>query len=223
MSIAHAYLSGRSGRTRQAGFTILELMIASGVFAVIMLIVASGVISFTNHYYKGITTSKTQAAARSVLNTISQGIQFGQTVTLPTYYAAGTTYNMCIDDTLYSFRPGQEVIDTPPFGANQGYHGLVAMSGCNTSATLPATASLAGGRELLGEHMRINRLSVTQNGDLYTIRIRIVSGDNVLLTQPMPANVPAWGSTSENCSGSQSGTQFCAVADLTTTVEKRIL
>lgn len=223
MPIAHPQISDDTRAARQGGFTILELMIAAGVFAIIMLIVATGVISFTNRYYKGITTSKTQATARSVLNTISQSIEFGQNVVLPTYNAAGTTYGMCIDDTLYAFRPGQEVIDTPPFGANQGYHGLVAMQGCSLPAVLPNTGALANGRELLGEHMRINSLNITQSGNLYTINLRIVYGDNVLLTQPLPGNVPAWLAAKEACSGSQAGTQFCAVADLTTTVEKRLL
>lgn len=223
MPVTHSQAPDEIKRTRQAGFTILELMIAAGVFAVIMLIVATGVISFTNRYYKGITTAKTQDTARSVLNTISQSIQFGQNVVLPTYNAPSTTYGMCIDDTLYAFRPGQEVTDTPPFGANQGYHGLVAMRGCSLPATLPNTAALANGRELLGEHMRLNYLKVTQNGNLYTINLRIVYGDNVLLSQPLPGNVPAWLATKEACSGSQAGTQFCAVADLTTTVEKRLL
>ncbi len=224
--MTHDTASRSFSRTeRQIGFTILELMIAAGVFAVILLIVAAGVISFTNDYYKGVTTSKTQEAARSVLNTISQAIQFGQTVTPvpPVYNLAGTTYGICIDDTLYAFRPGQEVTDAAPFGANQGYHGLVAMKGCILPPTMPATAALANGRELLGQHMRINTLQITQNGDLYTIHLRIIYGDNVLLKQPVPANVSAWESSSETCSGSQSGTQFCAVADLTTTVEKRIL
>jgi len=224
MSVARSSRRGSHGcQGGQSGFTILELMIASGVFAVILLIVAVGVISFTNRYYKGITTSKTQAAARDVMNTLSQAIQFGQFVSLPVYNGAGTTYGMCIDDTLYAFRPGQEVTDAAPFTAHQGYHGLVAMHGCSLPATLPAIANLANGRELLGEHMRINSLQVTQNGDLYTIHLRIVYGDDDLLRQPLPGNVPAWLTANETCSGSQSGTQFCAVADLTTTVEKRLL
>lgn len=209
---------------RQSGFTILELMIAAGVFSVILLIVAVGVISFTNRYYKGITTSKTQAAARSIMNTLVQSIQFGQNVILPTYNAGTTTYGMCIDDTLYAYRLGQEVIDNSPNSSkHQGYHGLVAMSGCSLPATLPASANLASGRELLGEHMRLNDLSIQQNGDLYTIHLRVVYGEDDLLLQPLPGNVPAWSPAKETCAGNQAGTQFCAVADLTTTVEKRLL
>lgn len=226
MPVARAAVSGKTGHSGgQAGFTILELMIAASVFAVILLIVAVGVINFTNSYYKGVTTSKTQETARSIMDTITQAIQFGQFVSVPQYYAVGTTYDMCVDGTLYAFRPGQEVTDTTPFGFNQGYHGLVAISNsCSQSAALPTAPTITNGRELLGQHMRINTLTVQQNGNLFTIHLRIIYGDNDLLVQPLPANVPAWESTDENCGGSnQAGEQFCAVADLTTTVEKRIL
>jgi len=204
------------------GFTILELMIAASVFSIILLVVAVGVLNFTNSYFKGITTSKTQDAARSVMNTLTQSIQFGQTVTLPTYNSSADTWGMCIDNTLYAFRLGQQVTDTAPQpGINQGYHGLVASSGCTLPASLPTTQTLNNGRELLGEHMRLNTLSVTQSGNLYTIHVRIISGDNDLLT-PNVTGSTDWATTTETCSGS-AGTQFCAVADLTTTVEKRLL
>src|SRR6185312_7743076 len=106
-------------RVQSQGFTILELMIAASVFSIILLVVAVGVINFTNSYYKGITTSKTQDAARSIMNTLTQSIQFGQTVTLPTYNSGANTYGMCIDNTLYAFRLGQEVTDAVPFDQNQ--------------------------------------------------------------------------------------------------------
>lgn len=226
MPVVRAAALGKPGRSgSQAGFTILELMIAASVFAVILLIVATGVISFTNSYYKGVTASKTQEAARSILNTISQSIQFGQHVSVPQLSGDGTTYDMCIDDTLYAFRPGQEVTDAVPFGPDQGYHGLVAVpNDCDMSATLPTTANLASGRELLGQHMRLNYLNISQNGNLFTIRLRIIYGDDDLLVQPLPPAPKAWMSTNESCGGSnQAGEQFCAVSDLTTTVEKRIL
>src|SRR5215813_11934354 len=66
---------------RAGGFTILELLIASGVFAVILLVVAVGVIRFSNDYYRGVTASKTQSAARAIMLRVSQSIEFGKTVT----------------------------------------------------------------------------------------------------------------------------------------------
>ena len=62
--------------TSQKGFTIVELLISSLVFSLVLLTVTIGVIQITRVYYKGITESTAQNAARDALDTISQAIQF---------------------------------------------------------------------------------------------------------------------------------------------------
>lgn len=212
-----------SGKSRSnAGFTILELMIAASIFSVILLIIAVGVISFTNSYFKGITTSKTQAAARTIMSAFTQSIQFGQSVTTPSCDASGVC-GMCIDNTTYTYKLGQEVTDSAPQAAqHQGFHGLVVdTAGCTLPATMPNSANLLSTqRELLGQQMRINTLSVTPIGNLYLIHLRLLSGDDDLFT-PTVDGTTDW-SKDESCAGI-AGNQFCAVADLTTTVEKRLL
>lgn len=214
---------GRRKPNRAAGFTILELMVASAVFAVILLVVAIGVVSFTNSYYKGINSSTTQTNARTVMAQLAQAIQFGQTVQTG-LTGSGGVQGICIDNTLYSYLIGQEVMDTLPFGAHQGYHGLVVTSGVDCSSaipSLPATGTvLPTQRELLNRHVRLSALSVTSVGSLYTIHLRLIFGDDDLLTnQPLGAGTN-WAN--ELCSGG-AGDQFCAVSDLTTTVQQRLL
>lgn len=204
-----------SGSQRENGFTILELMVASSVFAVILLVVAFGVISFTNSYYKGVTSSKTQAVARSIMNNIAESIQFGKDISVPAA-GAGGAQGLCIDNTLYSYVIGQQVTDVNPNGVlHQGFHGLVVSSSGCTTPTVPNASSLVGSRELLGQHMRLGAFDVTPSGGLYTIHIRVIYGDDDLLTST------AWASA--RCGGSIAGSQFCAVSDLTTTVEQRLL
>ncbi len=207
----------------QAGFTILELMVAASVFAVILLVVAVGVLGFTNSYYKGVTSSKTQAATRSVMATVTQAIQFGKSVgQLP---PVGGVQGFCVDNVTYSYRIGQQVTDTAPQGAqHQDYHGLVASSaGCNSPSLPGAGPLLASSRELLGQHMRLSVLDITPQGSLYLVHIKIIYGDDaVLAIQPVPAlGDAAWAN--EKCAGNLVGGQFCAVSDLTTTVEQRLL
>lgn len=212
-----------------AGFTILELLIASSVFAVIMLVVAVGVLRFTNDYYGGVTDSKTQAATRAIMATISQSIQFGENVTALS--GSGGVQGLCIDNTLYVYHVGQQVTDSSPvISKHQGYHGLAAMTGNDCSGSIPATMSNplqlpgssalpTGARELLGQHMRLSALDVTSTGDLFTVHVRVIYGDDDLLTPSLPA-APNWAI--ENCA-SQAGSQFCSVSDLTTTVQRRLL
>src|SRR6185437_5108772 len=152
-------------RNTSEGFTILELMIAASVFSVILLVVASGVISFTNDYYKGITSSKTQDIARSVINTLTQAIQFCTTppASLP---ASGNAQGFCIGNTMYSYVIGQQLSDTPPDGTkHQAWHSLVAdNSGCGVPNVPNSNAALlATQRELLGPHMRLSALDITSS------------------------------------------------------------
>ncbi len=206
-----------------AGFTVLELLIAATVFAIVLLVIASGVIRFTADYYRGITSSKTQTTARSIMSQLAQSIQFGKSVT-PIPPGASGVAGLCVDNTLYSYMLGQQVTDSAPnSGLHQGYHALVVSSpgDCSSGATpdLPATSGLpTGSRELLGQHMRLGALDVNTSGNLYIIHVRIIYGDDDLLN---PAVTGSTDWANETCSGS-AGSQFCAVSDLTTTVGRRL-
>lgn len=221
MSIKHiSYQREHEQSAREDGFTILELMVASAVFTVILIVIAVGVLSYTNSYYKGINSSKTQEATRAIMDTLVQSIQFGKIV--KPLSGTGGVLGLCIDNTLYSYMIGQEVVDSVP-GTDQGYHGLVSTTGGDcTGATpaVPATQTLLNGsRELLGQRMRLGDLEVTPGGNLYTIRVRVLYGDDDVFT-PTVSGSTNWAN--EKCQGGP-GSQFCAVSDLTTTVERRLL
>lgn len=211
-------------RMRQRGFTILELMIASSVFAVILLVVAVGVTQFSNQYYKGVTSTKTQAATRSVMAEISQAIEFSKTVAVIPAGANGVA-GLCVDNALYSYKIGQQVVDTSPNASlHQGYHGLVVGSTGSCTAgsvpSLPTTPGVpAGSRELLGRYMRLSALDVNNVGDVYTVHVRVIYGDDTLL---FPAVSSSTNWANEQCSNA-TGSKFCAVSDLTTTVQQRLL
>lgn len=212
---------------KDGGFTILELLIASTVFSVILLVVAVGALTFTAQYYKGVTSSKVQSAAREAMNELAQAIEFGQSVNTSVFDPTTGIGGVCVDGTVYGYALGQQVTDNAPkLGSPwyQGFHGLVAISGgtCTTTAIAGVlnTQNLpAGARELIGRHMRLSAFSVQQNGDLFAIRVRVIYGDSDLLS-PAVSSSTDW--SVENCNGS-SGTQFCAVSDLQTTVERRVL
>jgi prepilin-type N-terminal cleavage/methylation domain-containing protein len=207
-----------------AGFTILELMIATIIFSLILLVAAAGILRFSNDYYKGVTTTNTQTAARSAMSDIVQTIQFSQSVLpLPTGVTPPTGY--CIDDSLYSYVIGQAVSKVDQHDA------LVRKTGNCTSATpsvgTPATLNAAVERELLGEHMRLGEFSIEQAGTpkAYRVSLTVIYGDdNDLFTndagaQPPYANVGDWATV--KCR-SGTGSRFCAVSHLTTIVQQRL-
>src|SRR5690348_3775172 len=121
-------------RTRNSGFTIIELLIATAVFSVVLVIVTTGIIQFSRVYYKSVNEANTQAAARNIMDTVSQAIQFGGGKVQGTTtgaITAGNSYDFCIGNNEYSYRPGFQLVDGTP-GANQTQHSFVvrAVAAC---------------------------------------------------------------------------------------------
>ena len=61
--------------TNQKGFTIVELMFSTTIFSAVLLLCLSALVQIGRMYYKGVTTSQTQEAARAVLDELTQAIQ----------------------------------------------------------------------------------------------------------------------------------------------------
>jgi prepilin-type N-terminal cleavage/methylation domain-containing protein len=217
------------------GFTIIELMIATVAFSIVLLILTFGIIQITNVYYKGVTITTTQNVLRDIANDISQSIEFsgaqvtGQTdLTNPTQ--AGTTQAFCIGTTGYLYQLGYEVETNP--GSNQAYHGLVVINddpNCpyNPSAgsySLRTSSSIpTGGQEILDTGMRLSKLIVTENpivSGLYNIDIQVTYGDDSFLNHPNSIN--GLTPTSNVSCILSVGDQFCDIAELNSAVEMRL-
>jgi prepilin-type N-terminal cleavage/methylation domain-containing protein len=206
----------------QQGFTIIELMIATTVFSLVLLLCATGLIQIGRAYSKGITTSKTQSTARGVIDEISRAIQFsgGTIATTPSSRTDGAPYVFCIGDKRYTVVADRQLKDAPQ-DTSQLKNVLVSddLPGCSASSPPLAItdssfniANVSGAKELLAQNMRIARLEINAKpGNLYEIILRVVYGDDDLLD-----------TAHDNCSGARAGTQFCAVSELSTTVQKRL-
>ncbi len=195
-------------KTYQTGFTLVELLIASAVFSVVLLLCASALLQIGRVYYKGITSAQTQEVARSVMDEISRTIQFnGGPISVP---AAGPNYRICVGDKVYTFLVDRQLSDNPTL-PDQVSNVLVVNSGasCPNDGSPPP----AGFRELLAPNMRLSKLIVTQVGstNLYNINIRVVYGDSDILNP-----------SRDGCGPGRFGTQYCAASELSTVVEKRV-
>jgi type II secretory pathway pseudopilin PulG len=209
-------------RRKAAGFTVIELMIATLIFSMVMILITVGVLSFTRAYYKGMNQSNTQNAARTVLESISQAIQFsGDEVTSPIGTAGSNgSQGFCIGNQRFSYAPGWQLLDDDVVdqSLNQSRHALVMdkPGSCGGLDAQDVRGNYVEGTELLQPRMRLSKLEVQQIGttDMYRISIRLVYGDNDLLNDPT--------SPEANCKVSISGSQYCAQAELSTIVKKRI-
>lgn len=210
----------------ESGFTIIELMIATAVFSVILLVLVYGVIQITNTYNRGITENKTQNVARNIVGTISQSVQYGGGVSgTQTFKYNNVTYSwFCIGSQQFTYAQGQELTDLQQPGTDQTNYGLMVYGDAcdNGNKTLNASGvpdALANGTELLDPSMRISNLSVTPSPystntkNLYDVSVTVAYGDDDLLNNPTSA--------SPNCKGG-AGEQFCTVSTLDTSIDNRV-
>jgi prepilin-type N-terminal cleavage/methylation domain-containing protein len=221
----------------QKGFTIIELIIATAVFSVVLLIATVAVISLTSAYVKGDTQAETQDTARSVLSTVTQDIQFNQASSINKGTYNGQYGFFCIGNDTYFYQTNKEITSSNP-------HALLEFTSgsCPTVPTSPLgwtsgllkdyitdlgtvnLDTLTGGgqdvHELLAQNLALGQLSITQiaGTQSYTISLNVVYGDIATPHQ----NPPSVGYYTYDCPPASLGGQFCATSSLTTTITPRI-
>lgn len=212
------------------GFTIIEVMIATSIFSVILLVAIAGFSGIGNLFYKGVAITQTQSIASQTMSDLKTNIQLASSVTTPSgnpnygYYCAGNARY-----TYQLFRPltsSAEAITTSNILTSAtGNYGLIkdtlpGASGCASpcygSANSPAgCAKFNKPQEVLAENMRLIEFNITNNSSLdsqlYTVNVNIAYGpdedfDNVNDPDTMV------------CKGGLSEQRFCAVIRLSSSV-----
>lgn len=219
---------------KQKGFTVIELLIATTVFSVVLLLLTTGILQIGRTYQKGVTQAQTLDTVRTITDDIAQSIQFsGGQVIAAVPDAPSGEHGICAGSRLYSFVRGTKLKGD---GTN---HVLIAETVANCVGATPrnfSTVNLGAGQvELLGKNMRLVNLAVAQdaaNPRLFTVSVRAVYGDDDLLCSPsitgscssesvLPA-AELQSRTDLTCKSFYHGSEFCAASELVTTVEKRI-
>ncbi|MES2971668.1 MAG: prepilin-type N-terminal cleavage/methylation domain-containing protein [Patescibacteria group bacterium] len=197
---------------KQAGFTILELMIATTVFSVVLLLCTYGIMHISRTFHKGLSSAATQEVTRSALDEIGQAIQFSGGPVMQIYNPATKIGVLCVNNQRYTYildkqliSPQQNVmaVDNPASNCLGGLQDLATGTGFSGTP-----------RELLSRRMRLTKLDIDDNygGDtsLYKVTIKVIYGDDDLLDG------------TGGCIGNNFGGQFCASSELTTLVRKRV-
>ncbi len=213
----------RIDKGNQRGFTIIELMVSTLVFSVILTVVTMGVISFSNRYYKGVHTSATQSVARNIMDTIAQGIQFGPAIVTP----SGANNFLCAGGNVFLFDNNGVM-----FTGIAGQRGVYVTP---KTGDVCVNQALTGGRQLLGNRMRVTSLSVSPLAgvaNMYQVNVVVAYGeDNVLCAPSLPqqcqitANytAPSFINRPDVACKPGSGNQYCAVSRLQASVQKRVV
>ncbi len=219
-------------KRNQEGFTILELIIASTVFSLIMLLSTTGLIQIGKTYHKGQITSKTQETTRGVIEEISREVQFSNESVQPSPEVNSPSMSsvrlqaLCIGDTRYTYvknKPKAKVsqVNNPDDpNAPTLQHLLWVDKRVNNlgldDGTCIATDYTNGDRDLLTQNMRLADFDIADSGDNVKLFMRLYYGDFDLTEGRLASDGKS------PCESTRMGGQFCASSELNTVVRRRI-
>lgn len=197
-------------RKKQAGFTIIELMIATLVFSTVLLLCAAGLIAVGRMYQKGNTSRAVQETTRSITDQIKNDFELsgGYYQELPPDLDENI-YSFCIGGNIYTYELGRRT--TFDGTGSRGFVVEQSPAGCTSHRDLTSTTA----QGLLGPNMRVAELRITPypTADRPTsigIYINIVAGEDDLLTD-----------TFTGCRGG-AGQEYCANAILETYATRKL-
>jgi prepilin-type N-terminal cleavage/methylation domain-containing protein len=218
-------------RKNQKGFTIVELLIATAVFAVVLLVAQASFLQIGHLFYRGVSINQTQEAADHIFQDINGNFQTAPSVASSINSPAGYDY-YCVGNTRYTYRINNEVdtsaatADHSPSG-NFGIlkdtlpgAGAACATPCSDTGGIPCpsgTVKLNNPAELLGDKTRIEKFDVTPStstSNLYNLSIVLAYGDDNTLTYHVPGDF-----STVACQG-DSHNDFCAVSSINTAVYK---
>ena len=215
------------------GFTIVELMVATVVFSLVLVLCLTALIQVSRIYFKGVTTARTQEAARQLIDDITQAVQFSAaSVTItgpvaapvnPLTPASNNYGRLCVGDKRYSFVVDRKLTGVTNETNKTTVHAVWVDDFPNCANRNPSPLNLGqanpdgtNGRELLGENMRLanfNVGSVDGPARLWNVRIAVVYGDNDLIE---------YAEGTIKCLPGTAGTQYCATSQLNSMIQRRV-
>lgn len=235
----------------QHGFTIVELMISTGIFSLILVLCASAVVTISRQYHKSSVSVAAQDTARNIIEELSRQLQLAGSYPVNgishfDYAGTGRVYALCIGSTRYSYTLGWQVSDTPDTTIFQTPHAIWRDTIPNENVCVPADLSKYGaanptqnsGSIVIGTQT-YNANGVPGTGrELMPDRMRLknfyisprATGSDLWEvrvsvmfgdTNSMVFTNNADPTTVQNCLDTRSGGDFCAKSELATSVYRR--
>lgn len=235
---------------QENGFTIIEFIIASFVFSIILLLLTGGLIKLSRTYFEGIVASQTQDTARNIVDAVSQPLQFNgdNFVQLADTGPGDSVHGFCVGTKRFSFILANPAQANTQSTLAAGSHVLLeddvsklspSQVRC-TNSTLPLDVTTpnpgpSGGPyiELMSANMWLNKLQVCQvSTNLFNVNVRVLYGPvtpslfNDDLQSTSAAGCGTVPTQLYKCAGDNTGdlgSEFCAVSELDTVVEQRVV
>ena len=205
---------------KEDGFTILELLIATAVFSMVLLLCATAVVQVGQIFYKGVITNRTQETSRKVINDIIGAIQYGDSNLSHQKVPVSGGFAECVGTLRYTYLLSKSVGTASGQSPHVLWKNRIGSPGPGSCAANPVNMnSPAGaGEELLGTNMRLKDFQIiplTGSSWQTTVTVAYGATDNVFA---LNAGVPDYG----HCVQRNIGGQFCAVSSITSYATERL-
>lgn len=222
---------------RQRGFTLIELMVATSAFSVILIVCLAALLAIGRMYYKGSTEARVQEVVRSTVDNVTQAAQFSgaEIVSVP---APGTTglWAYCVGVTKYSYYRGMQLNpDLASPTSTQSNQGLVVSydpDRCYDSSGNFNPSPDTNPQELLGEDMHLVDFYISETDGLVDVRLKVAYGGDASIPNDIEGifdyndangnNIREPGEELMRCKTNAPGSEFCAFSQLSSKVFRKI-
>jgi prepilin-type N-terminal cleavage/methylation domain-containing protein len=217
----------KSGMQNSNGFTIIELMIATIIFSLVLVVLLASFLQIGRMFYKGVSISTTNEATRTLVEDIVDDLHFSQSPVVcdPVTNCPGVKKYFCIGSHRYTYILGTKTKDTDITNpkSNTMTAGMVrdTIPGCPVPSIVGTDP-----KQLLGLNMQLNNMEFipAANGVFVHAHVVFYGIDNSVFVSKIPGlDTPAEALTAHDayCEGSLFSTQLCAASDIQTIVQLR--
>jgi prepilin-type N-terminal cleavage/methylation domain-containing protein len=205
----------RTTKNKQGGFTIIELLVATTIFSIVLVVIVASFLQIGRMFYKGVSVNNVNESARGLVDDISNDVRLADASTnihVSTDTADTTIKYFCAGQHRYTFILNQQVRGSIGVLAKDIKAGIVQdVTGgvCQQPSTLDGNSP----RQVLGPDMQLNALDIAQTGTSVSIHAHVIFyGVDDSVFNPSINDPAAY------CSGNLLSTQFCAMSDIKTNV-----
>jgi prepilin-type N-terminal cleavage/methylation domain-containing protein len=223
-------LKFKSNKQESSGFTIIELMIATIVFSMVLVVLLASFMQIGRMFYKGVSLSNTNEATRTLVEDLVTDVRFFAQTPIscdPTSNCIGVKKYFCVGNNRYTYILGTKTQDsdiTNP-AVNTFTAGMVrdTIEGCPPPTVIGINTNP---KQLLGLSMQLNAMDFVSNSNGVYIHAHVLFygvDDQNFVSKDPSKNTPALALTAPDayCEGSLFSTQLCAASDIQTIVQLR--
>ncbi len=215
----------RKKNKNNKGFTIIELMIATAVFAVIMIITTTAILGISKTYIQGLVESQNQNTTRRIVSQISQDIQYNSPASINLTGLLFLDHNrpngwFCIGQDVYVVQIDHEITNSNDYALIRYSSSSCPTSQPKISANLTPNTTYNKGsvEELLTIDQQLSQFDITSSRNGYFTISATVAYGNDFMHNPKPSP----HGLIYQCNTSSFSLNFCSITSLTNSVEPSI-